>query len=225
MHQSHDTPPLTIIFIDNNTITFPRGFNGPLKPNSLPSVKKIILNPCYRQKIEKHVIPSTVTHLILGDGYDQEIEADVLPNSIIYLSLGDNYSHKFKPNVIPSSVKELTLGKKFIFDKESVISDSITNLYLYYGNYRHDISMNLRTNIHFYNYGNFNHFSLRNKFYKNCDYIDANYVFSELIYSIIDCYYDKYFDYSIFGPRISYTRDEDKYKQRIVSIKLTPINN
>nr|QBK89569.1 MAG: FNIP repeat protein [Pithovirus LCPAC001] len=85
---------------------------NPKVPSKYKNVTSMILVD-FDQKIEKGVLPTSLTALEFGEGFDQKIEKGVLPISLTTLTFGINFNQKIEKDVLPSSLKTLKFGQFF----------------------------------------------------------------------------------------------------------------
>nr|QBK89538.1 MAG: FNIP repeat protein [Pithovirus LCPAC001] len=67
----------------------------------------------FNHKIEKDVLPASLTTLTFGREFNQEIEEGVLPTSLTTLTFGQNFNKKIEKGVLPKSLTTLILGREF----------------------------------------------------------------------------------------------------------------
>ncbi len=89
-------------------------FNQKIEKGVLPaSLTTLEFGYKFDQKIEKGVLPTSLTTLIFGWLFNQIIEKGVLPTSLTTLTFGWLFNQIIEKGVLPVSLTTLTLGEKF----------------------------------------------------------------------------------------------------------------
>lgn len=116
-------------------------YNFELKKGVFPSsLKKLVLGQCYCEKIEKGIIPNSITHLKLS--YDSLDINDLLPDFLQSLIIDGHIVNEITKNLLPNTLKHLYLGYYNIELKPNCLPDSLN--FLHVGTtYYHKIKKNV----------------------------------------------------------------------------------
>jgi hypothetical protein len=120
---------------------------------SFPNVSSITFGYHFNQRIEKGMLPDTLTHLTFGYHFNQRIDKDVLPNNLTHLTFGWNFNQRIDKDVLPNRLLNLTFGHDFNqYIYKDVLPDSLSNLtfgYCFNQQLKKDVFPNSLTHLTF----------------------------------------------------------------------------